>query len=236
MLIEVCVDSLAGVAEAVAGGADRLELCAALAVGGLTPSAGMMRAAAGCGVPVYAMIRPRAGDFVFFAGEVAVMLADIDAARAAGLAGVVLGASMPDGRLDVGVLAQLVAAAQGMGLTLHRAFDLVPDMAEAVEVAVGLGFERILTSGQAVTAVAGIEGLARVFDLAAGRIGVMPGAGVSAATVGKLRARLPLREVHGSCSVVVGCTGQVAALGFAGPGLRETRAAEVRALRAALTH
>ena len=234
MLIEVCVDSIAGLEAAVAGGADRIELCAALEVGGLTPSVGLMRVAAGCGVPVYAMIRPRAGDFVFSAAEVAVMLADIDAALQAGLAGVVLGASLPDGRLDQAVLQRLVGRAQGMGLTLHRAFDLVPDLRAAVEVAVGLGFERILTSGQAVSAVAGVDVLAQVFALAAGRISVMPGAGIAAETVGVLADRLPLREVHGSCSVAVPGVGRVQALGFNGPGLRQTEAGRVRALRAAL--
>lgn len=234
MLVEVCVDCAAGVEAAVAGGADRIELCAALEVGGLTPSVGLMRIAAGCGVPVYAMIRPRAGDFVFSGAEVAVMLADIDAAREAGLAGVVLGASMPDGRLDVGVLRRLVDRAQGMGLTLHRAFDLVPDLGEAVDVAVELGFERVLTSGQAVTAVAGVEVLARVFALAAGRIAVMPGGGVSAETVAVLRERLPLREVHGSCAVAVMGEGRVQALGFNGPGLRRTDARRVQALRLAV--
>lgn len=232
MLLEVCVDSVAGVEAAVAGGADRIELCAALEVGGLTPSVGLMRVAAGCGVPVYAMIRPRAGDFVFAGAEVAAMLADIDAAREAGLAGVVLGASLPDGRLDAAILQRLVDRAQGMGLTLHRAFDLVPELGEAVEVAVRLGFERILTSGQAETAVAGVGVLEQVFALAAGRIAVMPGGGVSAETVGILRDRLALREVHGSCSVVVQGEGRVQALGFNGPRLRRTDAGRVRALKA----
>ena len=126
--IEVCVDSAASLSAAVAGGADRVELCAALALGGLTPSAGFMAQAAGYGVPVLAMIRPRAGDFVFSTDEVAQMLTDIAAARAAGLAGVVLGASLPDGRLDRDMLAQLMRAAKGMDCTLHRAFDLTPDL------------------------------------------------------------------------------------------------------------
>ena len=161
VLVEVCLDSAEGLAEAVAGGADRIELCAALAVGGLTPSAGLMQAAARCPVPVLAMIRPRAGDFVFSPAEVAIMLADIAAARAAGLAGVVLGASLPGGRLDRAILARLTDAASGLDLTLHRAFDLVPDIAPAIELAADLGFRRILTSGQAATAAEGRAGLER---------------------------------------------------------------------------
>ncbi len=227
ILVEVCVDTAAGLAAAVAGGADRIELCAGLEVGGLTPSVGLMQAAAGCGVPVYVMIRPRAGGFVYGADEVAVMLADIDAARGIGLAGVVLGASCADGRLDVGVLRTLAAGAWGMGMTLHRVFDLVPDAGEALEVAVSLGFERVLTSGGGVSVVVGRGGLDRAFALAAGRISVMPGAGVSAETVGSLRG-LPLREVHGSCSVAT----KAAPMGFGAP--RQTDAARVRALKAAL--
>ena len=233
VLIEICVDDAAGLAEAVAGGADRIELCAALALGGLTPSTGLMQAAAGCTLPVYAMIRPRAGSFVFSDAEVAVMMADIDAVRAAGLAGVVLGASLPDGRLDRSVLAQLVGRAAGLGLTLHRAFDLVPDMTEAINLAVDLGFERILTSGQALTAPAGVAGLARAFGIAAGRIGLLPGSGINAATIHHLRY-LPLTEVHSSCSEPATADPRALEFGFAHPSQRVTLALHIRALRAAL--
>ena len=113
--LEVCVDTLAGLEAAVAGGADRIELCAALALGGLTPSAGLMREAAGCGLPVLAMIRPRTGDFCWSGAEVRAMEAEIAAAREAGLAWVVLGASLPDGRLDLPVLRRLVEVARGAG-------------------------------------------------------------------------------------------------------------------------
>ncbi len=222
------MDSAEGLAEAVAGGADRIELCAALNLGGITPSAGLMQAAARCPVPVLAMIRPRAGDFIFSDAEVAIMRADIAAARAAGLAGVVLGASLPDGRLDDTVLARLTKAASGLDLTLHRAFDLVPDMAPALDLAAGLGFRRILTSGQAETAAQGRAGLERCFALAGGRIAIMPGSGVSAETVPALQG-LPLTDLHGSCSV----PGVAAPLGFGAP--RRTSAARVRALKAVAT-
>lgn len=233
MLIEICVDSADGLAAAVAGGADRIELCAALALGGTTPSAGQMRQAAGCGVPVYAIIRPRAGDFVFSADELAVMRADVAAAREVGLAGVVLGASLPDGRLDGATLRALVSEAAGLGLTLHRAFDLVPDLAEAVELAAGLGFERILTSGRAPQAEAGLADLAETIRLAAGRLSVMPGSGVSAANAARFAA-LGVSELHASCSVPATVDGEVARLGFAGPDPRVTSADAVRALRAAV--
>lgn len=233
VVLEVCVETPDGIAAAVAGGAARLEVCAALALGGLTPSPGMMRAAAGCGVPAYAMVRPRAGDFVWSAAEVAAMRADIAAARAAGLAGVVLGALRPDGRLDSAVLAALVDEAAGLGLTLHRCFDLVPDRAEALETAIALGFWRILTSGGAETALAGRPAIAALLHQAAGRIVIMPGAGLAPENVTQL-AGLGLREVHGSCSMAADEAARIAALGFGPAVLRRTSSDVVRAMVKAL--
>lgn len=233
LTLEVCVDTSAGLAAAVEGGADRIELCSALALGGLTPSTGFMAEAAGCGVPVMAMIRPRAGDFVWSEAEMAVMEADIAAARAAGLAGVVLGASLPDGRLDRTALARLVQAARGMDLTLHRCFDLVADMDRAIDAAVALGFRRILTSGGARTAVEGAARIGVLVVQAAGRIAIMPGSGVTAETAPVLLAQ-GVRELHGSCSESVAVSGKGPEMGF-GPRLeRRTSAARVRALRQAM--
>jgi copper homeostasis protein len=233
LILEVCVENSAGLKEAVMGGADRIELCSALALGGLTPSAGFMVEAAACGLPVMVMIRPRAGDFVWSEAEVAVMEADIAAAGEAGLAGVVLGASLPDGRLDVRVLERLVAAAQGMDLTLHRCFDLVPDMGAALEEAVALGFRRILTSGGAETAEAGAARIAALTRQAAGRIVIMPGAGVSAGNAARLLG-LGTGELHGSCSVTVHADGPEVALGFGPTTVRQTDAVTVRAVKRAM--
>lgn len=232
MIVEVCVDTVEGLAAAIAGGADRIELCSALGVGGLTPSPGFMRHAAGAGVPVMAMIRPRAGGFHYAPDELAVMAGDIAAVRDAGLVGVVLGASLPDGRLDVAALSRLTAAAEGLSLTLHRAFDLVPDWEAALEAAIALGFSRILTSGGAATAVAGIDRLVALQARAAGRIVILPGAGITAETVAALVPMRPV-EVHGSCSVARAVGGRSVELGF-GPGVdRVTDAGAVQALRAA---
>ena len=232
-MLEVCVDTAAGLAQAVAGGADRIELCAALAVGGLTPSAGLIGLAAGCGVPVMAMIRPRAGDFVWSEAEVAMMEAEIAAVRAAGLAGVVLGASLPDGRLDVPVLQRLAAVAAGLELVLHRCIDLTPDMGAALEEAVALGFDRILTSGGALTAEAGMARIAALGAQAAGRITVMPGSGVSPANATALKG-LGITEIHASCSALTPVTGRVVEMGFAPAVWRQTDASAVQALRKAL--
>ena len=234
--LEVCVDDAAGVDAAVAGGADRIELCASLATGGLTPPPGLMAYAAKAPIPVYAMIRPWAGGFVFDTGGIDTMLWDIDAARRAGLAGVVLGANLADGRLDAELLRRLAAHAEGLGLTLHRAFDLVPDFAEALETAIEIGFERILTSGGQTSAVAGIDALTDIVAHAAGRISIMPGSGVSIANAALLRQRLGVSELHSSCSVAVREeNARLVSMGFCGETARHTDAATVRALKESLS-
>ncbi|MDX0307646.1 copper homeostasis protein CutC [Sinorhizobium meliloti] len=233
--LEVCVDDPDGLEAAVAGGADRIELCSALGAGGLTPSPGLMAVAAPPPVPVYAMIRPRAGDFIYHRADLEVMRRDIDAARHAGLAGVVLGASLADGRLDARMLTKLAGHAAGMGLTLHRAFDLVPDFAEAMEIAVDLGFERILTSGGAKTAPEAVDTLERLIELSAGRISIMPGSGITSDTIEALVPRLAITEVHSSCSSAEPANDvRLVEMGFAAPERRRTDAAKIRAMRARL--
>lgn len=235
-LLEVCVADAESLLAAVEGGADRIELCSALELGGLTPSPGLMRLAARVSIPVYAMVRARAGDFVFDQGDLDTMRADIDAIRQAGLAGVVLGASRANGELDTSMLESLLLQAQGLGSTLHRAFDLVPDLAEAVEIAASLGFERILTSGGAVTAIAGQHGLLAAHATARGRIGIMAGVGLTPENVKDLLSAVPLGEVHSSCSQPYPSQGQDAIrLGFATASRRKTSASVVRAFRRALS-
>jgi copper homeostasis protein len=233
VILEVCVDTASSLAAAVDGGADRIELCAALALGGLTPSAGFMAQAAPCAVPVLAMIRPRAGDFVWSEPEVRQMEADIATARSAGLAGVVLGASLADGRLDAAVLARLLQAARGMDCTLHRCFDLVPDPGQALETAISLGFRRILTSGGALRASEGRAQIAALVAQARGRIAILPGSGVTADTAPGLVA-LGVTELHASCAVARPQTGRAVDMGFAAATDRQTEAALVRALKAAV--
>ncbi|PXA99180.1 copper homeostasis protein CutC [Nostoc sp. 3335mG] len=234
-LLEICVDSAAGIAAAIEGGADRIELCGTLELGGLTPSPGLMALAANIGRPVRAMIRPRAGDFVFDPEDLDTMRGDIATARHHGLEGVVLGASLPDGRLDLGLLARLAEAAEGMKRTLHRAFDLVPDIDEAVEQAIALGFDTILTSGRAGAAPDGLADLQRVYRAAAGRIVIMAGAGINSSNVRDLLGTAPLGAIHGSCSVPAPLDSAAAQnLGFMSPARRRTDAAKVAALKAAI--
>jgi len=235
ILLEVCVDSAAGLAAAIAGGADRIELCSALELGGLTPSPGLICLAALAPIPVYAMIRPRPGDFIFAPADLDVMRAEIDLVRETGLAGVVLGASLAGGALDEAMLRHLTAHAAGLGTTLHRAIDLVPDFDTAVDLAADLGFERILTSGGARHAVEGIDTIARMIERAAGRLGILAGSGIRPANVGLLLHHLALTEVHASCSAPARSADAAAVrLGFANPQGRDTSAEIVAELKRAL--
>ncbi|MBY4639033.1 copper homeostasis protein CutC [Gluconacetobacter entanii] len=230
--VEICVETPQGIAAANAAGADRIELCASLDVGGLTPSAGLMRYAARGTLPALAMIRPRAGSFVFDGDEAAIMVDDIRAAREAGLKGVVLGAMRPDGGLDHDLLLHLSDHCTGMERTLHRVFDLVRDPAAELEFAIRAGFTRILTSGQRPTAPQGADCLARLNALAAGRITVLAGSGVNAGNVAALIRATGVGEVHASCRRRAQPLADDGAFGFGPmPGLTDPDA--IRALVAA---
>ncbi len=201
--LEVCVDSAASLTAAIAAGANRIELCAALALAGLTPSPGLIERAGACATPIYAMIRPRPGDFQYNDDELDLMRRDIDAARRAGLAGLVLGASRPNGELDDTALRRLLDHAAGLPCTLHRAFDVTPELDVALETAIDLGFERILTSGGAPTAWDGRDTIADLVARAGRRIAIMAGAGVTAANVADLVRHTGVQEVHASCSATI---------------------------------
>ncbi|MEJ5022119.1 copper homeostasis protein CutC [Ochrobactrum vermis] len=234
VLLEVCVDSAGGLRSAIEGGADRIELCSALELGGLTPSQALMELASKAPIPVYAMIRPRAGNFCFSTEDEALMVSDIGNARSAGLAGVVVGASRNDGSLDVAMLERLAAEAKGLGTTLHRAFDLVPDMTAALQQAIALGFERILTSGLSQTAEEGLDRLRMLAEMARGRISIMPGSGINAKNVGRIVDATGATEVHASCRVLLDeKDSRAIAFGFAAEQSYRTSAQHVSALKAA---
>lgn len=226
MLLEVCVDTIEGAIAAVNGGAVRIELCSALSEGGLTPSLGLMKAASALPVPVFAMIRPRGGLFRYSADEQLVMLDDIDAARAAGLAGVVLGAQDEDGHLDTQVLKRLLDRANGMGSTLHRVIDVVPEPLDALATAIELGFDRVLTSGGKPFADQGVDLIAEMVKFADGRISIVPGCGLTPENVvGVLRAT-GVTEIHAACALPI--DGDPAFSDFDPPGGRmRTSEAEV---------
>lgn len=199
--LEVCVDSVAGLTAAIDGGADRIELCSALSEGGLTPSAGLMHLAAKTPVPCYAMIRPRGGDFVFSTAECSVMEQDIAQVRAAGLAGVVLGAATSRDQLDLSVLSKLCHEAIGLGKTLHRVVDMLDDPVSAIQQAKSLGFERILTSGGAPSAPQGQAVITHMVRQAGRALSIMPGGGISPDIVLALLRHTGARDVHASCRV-----------------------------------
>lgn len=232
--LEICVDTPDGLQAAIAGGADRIELCAALDLGGLTPTPGLIAAARTAPIPVRAMIRPRAGGFVASLLDVEVMLAEIAAVKAAGLEGVVLGVSQPDGRLDADLLRRLVSAAAGLGLTLHRAIDRTPDLDAALDTAVALGFDTVLTSGGALTAVAGETAIARLVARAAGRITVMAGGGVTPGNAAGLAAATGAAWLHASARAARPVDAADVAFGFAKADARDTDVDTARAIKAAL--
>ena len=228
-MLEVCVDTIEGVNAAMNGGAGRIELCSSLSEGGLTPSAGLMQAAAQLPIPCYAMIRPRSGLFDFSQSEVEIMLGDIAMAKQAGLAGVVLGVQDSDGGLNVPVLAQLLEAADDLGANLHRVIDVVPEPLVALNQAIDLGFERILTSGAEPLAPDGVGLIAEMVRRASGRISIMPGCGLTADNVAEVMAVTGVHEAHAACNARV--PGDPAFSDFDPPGGRfETSEAEVRAM------
>ena len=236
ILLEVCVDSVFGFNAAVAGGADRIELCASLAVGGLTPSPGFIAFASKSARPSRVMIRPRVGDYVFSEDEIDLMRRDIDAVRAAGLAGVVIGASRPDWHLDEKAIAKLAGHAKGLELTLNRTIDMAPDPAAAVDVALALGFDTILTSGGALKAPDGAETIAAMVARAGGRLEILAGSGLNPGNVQALVRKTGVRAVHGSFSAP--WPGEIdpklVRFGYIAPDARETSETTVRQVKAAL--
>lgn len=238
-ILELCVEDMAGLNAAKAGGADRVELCSALVVGGLTPSAGFMHQAALSGVPAMAMIRPRQGGFVFSADEIDLMEADIKVARDIGLPGVVIGAANKDGTLQLETLKRLRDAAGPLEVCLHRVFDLTPDPFAAIDQAVELGFSRILTSGQQRSVPEGLKLLVALGAHANGRISIMPGGGITLRNVGEVVRSIGISEIHSSCSVVRGeAAADLVRFGFAPDGPRKVfdpeAVAEMRRMLAAI--
>lgn len=232
-VLEICIDTPEGLHAAAEGRADRVELCSALDLGGLTPSAGLMRLAAQAPLPAFAMIRPRAGGFNWSVEEITAMEVEVLAAREAGLAGVVIGATR-SGRLDLAVLARLIRAAEGMQVTLHRCIDLLEDPLTAVEEAAELGIHRILSSGGALHAVEGLARLKAMKEVAAGRLSIMPGAGVNAVTLPQILAALDPAEVHASASSPAHLQEPLTRFGFQSGTARQTDPARVAELKALL--
>jgi len=197
MITEICLDSVAGVRAAKDAGADRVELCADLMEGGTTPSLGTIRAACKVGgIAVNVIIRPRGGDFLFDGDEFAAMKTDVEAAKAEGADGVVIGLLMPDGTIDVPRTRELIALARPLSVTFHRAFDMTPDPFAALETLIDLGVDRVLTSGQEVTVLEGLPLIADLIERAGDHIIVMPGGGITERNVARIVEAAHPKEIH----------------------------------------
>lgn len=229
VLVEVCIDNPQSLRAAVEGGADRVELCSALGLGGLTPSPGFIELAAEFAIPVYAMIRPRDGNFEFDSDEITIMESDIRNCVDAGLDGVVVGATR-DGSLDIATLTRLVDAAGRLGVTLHRAFDTIQDPMRAIDEALNLGIERILTSGGALKAEEGIPQISACVSYAEDQLSIMAGSGIDAKNVTRIIQQTGVREVHGTFArQSEKMDPQLVSLGFAaGCGPRTSDAGSIR--------
>ena len=174
MLFEICVEGIDGVVAAQEGGGDRVELCASLMEGGITPSFGTIRAALKLSyLPIHVILRPRGGDFLYSDAEFATMLDDAREIARLGAAGIVIGCLTADGRIDEDRMKALVAAAQPLSVTCHRAFDMTRDPAEALEALIRCGISRVLTSGQQSRAIDAIPLLKSLNAQAGGRIKIM---------------------------------------------------------------
>ncbi|MGN6144454.1 MAG: copper homeostasis protein CutC [Mesorhizobium sp.] len=196
-LIEICVEGIDGLLAAQAAGADRVELCASLIEGGITPSLGTVRAALDLAtIPFHVIVRPRGGDFLYSEAEYRSMLADVEALRDAGVAGVVVGCLKEDGTIDEDRMTALAKAAGPLNVTCHRAFDMTRDPFEALEALVRCGVGRVLTSGQRDTAVEGADLLAALVEKAAGRIIILGCGALAPDTIGTVRRKTGLTEMH----------------------------------------
>jgi copper homeostasis protein len=242
MLLEVIATSAEDCATAQAAGADRIELCCALALGGLTPSAALVqRARAATTLPLLMMLRPREGGFCYSAGEFTQMALDLKFGLAAGVDGFVFGCLTRDGAVDARRTAHLVKLAAGRQTVFHRAFDVTPDPAAALETLIELGVTRVLTSGQAATALAGADLIRQLVVQAGSRIELLPGGGITPDNVTELVQRTGVQQVHASCSgwATDASTQARPALHFGAAdtpsaSVRVLDSAQVAALRAAL--
>jgi copper homeostasis protein len=194
---EACIDSVASAIAAQEGDADRVELCADLLEGGITPGAGTIQLVRQrLTIPLHLLIRPRGGDFCYTDDEFAVMQLDIEQARTLGADGVVLGLLHPDGSIDRERTAVLVEHARPLSVTFHRAFDMARDPHQSLDTLIDLGIDRLLTSGQEATALAGADLIAALIQQAGDRIAIMAGGGITEQNAAEIVTRAHVRELH----------------------------------------
>jgi copper homeostasis protein len=198
-VLEICVESVDRAIAAERGGADRIELCSDLSSGGVTPSAGLMKVARKqVGIPIFVLIRPRRGDFVYSKREIETMAEDIDMAKKLGVDGIVLGLLNPKGEVEIAQTRKLVQLASPLPVTFHHAFDAGPDLQRSLRAVMKTGAKRILTSGGKPRAADNLSKLAQLVATASDRIAIMPGGGINAQNVSRISRRTSAREIHTS--------------------------------------
>ncbi len=206
-LLEICVDSLASARAAIAGGADRLELCSSLSIGGLTPYASLLaQIRRESSIPVRCLMRPRAGDFLYTQEEILQTAQDIRILKGLGADGFVIGCLTAEGELDAAAMAPLLDAAEGCGLTLHRCIDVSRDLPETYRAAGKLGIDTVLTSGGSGNCTAGKDMIGRLLALReeTGGPEILVGAGVNARVIAAFRKEFPsVQSFHmsGKCEI-----------------------------------
>jgi copper homeostasis protein len=200
-LLEISVETLEAALTGERGGADRIELCGNLSIGGVTPGANLLRAVrANVRIPIFSMVRPRAGNFLYSESELAEMKSSIVCAKESGMDGVVLGVLTKDHRVDIERTRELVEIAKPLPVTYHRAFDEAVDLLQALEDVIKTGAQRILTSGGAKGALEGVTVLAELVAASGDRITIVPGAGINASNILLVAERTGARELHSGLS------------------------------------
>jgi copper homeostasis protein len=200
MKLEVCANSYASAINAQNAGAHRIELCAELSVGGITPSYGLLiQVVQALDIPIFVLIRPRSGNFMYSEAEFEQMKTDIQVCKDVGCQGIVSGVLNTDFTIDTERTKQLIELAKPMEFTFHRAFDCVPDPFIALEQLIVLGANRLLTSGQESTAELGIDSLKQLKKRAKGAIGILPGSGINASNAALFKFA-EFQEIHASAS------------------------------------
>ncbi|OIQ29397.1 MAG: copper homeostasis protein CutC [Bacteroidetes bacterium MedPE-SWsnd-G2] len=203
MKLEICANSYASAINAEQAGAHRIELCQELQIGGITPSFGLIKQVVNAlSIPVYVLIRPRSGHFVYSEEELKTMLYDIEACRDLGVKGIVSGALLSNNEIDKNSSKRLLSSSRGMDFTFHRAFDAVNNQLNGLDELKTMGIKRVLTSGGASRALMGLENLKLLLNHSESKITIMPGSGINATNVGQFK-KAGFTEIHASASKVI---------------------------------
>jgi copper homeostasis protein len=222
MILEICANSIDSALNAEKGGADRIELCANLELGGITPSPGtIIQCVKQLSIPICVLIRPRSGDFIPSEEEFKVIIDDVRFCDEIGVEAVVIGILNPDNTIDLDRMKIIIEAARSMDVVFHRAFDQVPNPMEALEQLIELGVKRILTSGQSNTAPEGMSLIKQLVETAQGRIDILAGGGLNASNITAFIKATGVKEIHSSAKAIVRSSAQPGKVQFSINGIPE---------------